>query len=240
MPFGLCQDYYLRLTCFICSIFNFTLFYKIRCVLSETPQKRVNTLEALTLSFLPPLYFFNHLYYTDVPALTTVLLMLYLSLKERHVLATFAAITSVAMRQTNIVWVGMVLGVCVLNYVVARAHPFMSGKTKNRCGIHNYTLNVSYSCICRQNLTNFLLTQDLITVTDVYLHRPDLIWTHFKAILMLFYGYISVIIGFLVFVWYNGSIVVGDKCAHQAAIHVPQVFMKLFFKSKPLPKIIFF
>lgn len=65
--------------------------------------------------------------------------------------------------------------------------------------------------------------QDLLTVTDVYLHRPDLIWTHLKAILMEFYGYVAVIFGFIVFLWYNGSIVIGDKCAHQAVIHVPQV-----------------
>lgn len=138
-PFGLCQDYFLRLTCFICSIFNFVLFYKIRSTVSDTQQKRVNTLEALTLSLLPPLYFFNHLYYTDVPALTAVLLMLYFALKERHTLGSLAAIASVALRQTNIVWVGMVLGVCVLNYVVARAHPFLSGKLKSR------SVNVSYN-----------------------------------------------------------------------------------------------
>lgn len=71
--------------------------------------------------------------------------------------------------------------------------------------------------------SDFIHFKDLLTVIDVYLHRPDLIWTHFKAILMLFYGYVAVIIGFLLFVWYNGSIVIGDKCAHKAAIHVPQV-----------------
>lgn len=138
-PFGMCQDYFLRLTCFICSIANFVLFYKIRRTVSEHQQKRINTLEALTLSLLPPLYFFNHVYYTDVPAMTTVLLMLYFALKDRHFLGSFAAIASVAMRQTNIVWVGMVLGVCVLNYVVARAHPFLKGRGSNV----GYTFKVS-------------------------------------------------------------------------------------------------
>uniref|UniRef100_A0A336LNB5 Dol-P-Glc:Glc(2)Man(9)GlcNAc(2)-PP-Dol alpha-1,2-glucosyltransferase n=1 Tax=Culicoides sonorensis TaxID=179676 RepID=A0A336LNB5_CULSO len=219
-PFGLCTDYFLRLTCFICSIFNFVLFYKIRCTVSEIEQKRVNTLEALTLSLLPPLYFFNHLYYTDVPALTTVLLMLCLALKERHFLGTFAAIASVAMRQTNIVWVGMVLGVSVLNYVVSRAHPFLSGKFKGRSGHISYTL------------------RDIFTVIDVYLHRPDLIWTHFKAIMMIFYGYISVIVGFLMFLWYNGSIVIGDKCAHQASVHIPQIFYFSLFLTIFAPSLI--
>lgn len=134
--------------------------------------------------------------------MTTVLLMLYCALKDRHCCGSMAAIASVAMRQTNIVWVGMVLGVCVLNYVVARAHPFLKMKTRT---------NIIYSF------------KDLVTVIDVYLHRPDLIWSHFKAILAEFYGYLAVISGFIVFLWYNGSIVIGDKCAHQAAIHIPQV-----------------
>ncbi|KAJ8941256.1 hypothetical protein NQ314_010454 [Rhamnusium bicolor] len=37
-------------------------------------------------------------------------------------------------------------------------------------------------------------------------------------------GYTAVLIAFLIFVVSNGSIVVGDKTAHEATIHIPQLF----------------
>ena len=45
----------------------------------------------------------------------------------------------------------------------------------------------------------------------------------FKLLLFKFYGYLLVIFGFIAFLIINGSIVVGDKSAHEAAVHVPQV-----------------
>ena len=45
----------------------------------------------------------------------------------------------------------------------------------------------------------------------------------FKLLLFKFYGYLLVIFGFIAFLVINGSIVVGDKSAHEAAVHVPQV-----------------
>lgn len=53
-----------------------------------------------------------------------------------------------------------------------------------------------------------------------------------KQIRLLFvylFGYILVILLFVAFVWVNGSIVVGDKSAHEAALHLPQVSFYFFF-----------
>lgn len=36
-------------------------------------------------------------------------------------------------------------------------------------------------------------------------------------------GFVLLFIGFIGFLVYNGSIVVGDKTAHEATIHIPQV-----------------
>lgn len=210
-PFHLCTDYFLRLTSFIASIINFILIYYIRLAVTEADNKRTAILEALTLSVLPPLYFFNHLYYTDVAALTTALLTLLCSLKGQHALGTIAGSASVAMRQTNVVWVALILGVNALNYIVARAHPFLKEKLKNKEGLIKYTWT------------------DLRTVIDVYLHRPDLIWTHLKEILAIFYGYLFVLVGFVAIIWHNGSFVVGDKSAHEAAVHVSQVILTVTF-----------
>lgn len=173
--------------------------------MSGTESKRVALLEALTLSLLPPLYFFGHLYYTDVPALTTALVTLLCSLKGQHALGALAGVISVVMRQTNIVWVGLIFGVNASNFIIARAHPFLKEKLRQKSGLVRYSWH------------------DLRTVIDVYLHRPDLIFTHAQEIIVLYYGYLSVLCGFVAFVWHNGSIVIGDKTAHEAAIHFSQV-----------------
>lgn len=54
----------------------------------------------------------------------------------------------------------------------------------------------------------------------------------------LIFSYANVIVAFLLFVHVNGSIVVGDKSAHEATIHVPQLFyFSLFCAFFTLPHI---
>lgn len=192
------------------------LLYDIRKFVGGS--SKVALLEALTLSLLPPLYFFGHLYYTDIPALTFVLLTLTASLKGKHVCGAMFGIASVAMRQTNILWVALVLGVNSLNFLISRAHPFLKDKARKNHQIYTW--------------------KDLMTVVNVYLTRPDLIWAHGKELIVEYYGYFSIIFGFMAFLWYNGSIVVGDKCAHEAALHVPQLFYFALFTLLFAPSIV--
>lgn len=56
-----------------------------------------------------------------------------------------------------------------------------------------------------------------------YLKRFYLIPKQFKLLAFYLFGYVSVILAFIGFVLWNGSIVVGDKSAHEAALHLPQV-----------------
>lgn len=44
-------------------------------------------------------------------------------------------------------------------------------------------------------------------------------------------SYLITIFAFVVFVYYNGSVVVGDKTAHVATIHIPQIFYFSLFVS---------
>lgn len=46
-------------------------------------------LEAVIISILPPMYFFAHLYYTDILSITTVLAMILLNIKHKHHSAAF-------------------------------------------------------------------------------------------------------------------------------------------------------
>lgn len=155
-------------------------------------------LETIALVTLPPLYFFAHIYYTDVPSITMILAMLLFSLLQCHKLSTIFAAFSVMMRQTNVVWVAGALGVHMVDKMMLRVYP------KMRRG------NATFS--------NFLFA------LRAHLKKPRLLLELIGGSIRDLYGYIAVVFGFIGFLVYNGSIVVGDKTAHEASIHIPQVF----------------
>lgn len=105
------------------------------------------------------------------------------------------------MRQTNIVWVGMFLGCTFMDKIISQTLPFIKGAEKRS----SYTFN------------------DIISVLGFYLKRFYLVPKQIRLLIVYLFGYILVIVAFISFVIWNGSIVVGDKSAHQAAIHLPQV-----------------
>jgi len=101
LPLQWCTPYALRLIPLLCSVLNVYLIHRIRAIIFAG-KKQVVALETIALSTLPPMYFFAHLYYTDVPSITAILLMLLASLDKSYWLsATFGGV-SVLMRQTNI------------------------------------------------------------------------------------------------------------------------------------------
>lgn len=118
----------------IASIANVYLIYIIRRVGLANRSPSYLLLESISLATLPPLYFFTHLYYTDVLSVTMVLTMVYFSLKGMHNWGGIAAFMAILMRQTNIVWVGMVLGNQVIKTAIDLCQA--DGKGSNRKGRH--------------------------------------------------------------------------------------------------------
>lgn len=62
-------------------------------------------LTAIAITLLPPLFFFNSLYYTDAGSLLFVLLTYLFATTDWHITASIFGLISVLFRQTNIVWV---------------------------------------------------------------------------------------------------------------------------------------
>ena len=87
-PLNLCSVLGLRLVSLAAATVNVVLFYKIRRRILGGVGGALAALEAFTLAALPPLYFFSHVYYTDMLSLTTVLLFYYYWLKEMHLQAS--------------------------------------------------------------------------------------------------------------------------------------------------------
>ncbi len=76
------------------------LMYRIRRLVS--PEDALRT--ALLFFFLPPMFVYGYLAYTDLPALTFLLAAVLATLKGRHGVAALALLASMAMRQNNVLW----------------------------------------------------------------------------------------------------------------------------------------
>lgn len=164
------------------------------------------------LALLPPLCLLAQLYYTDAAALAVLLLTLELVRARCPLSAAAAAVFSVLVRQTNVVWLAFCLARLMLNAAVA-THTRDSSR-------RHYSAGEGCSAVIFHLKTFF-----------VYFFRRTP-----PADLKVMLSLLSAMAGFVVFVAVNGSIVLGDKAAHEASIHIPQLFyFLLFYAAFSLP-----
>lgn len=99
----------------------------------------------------------------------------------------------------------MALGTTVIDKVVSQTLPFIKGNERYGRADHVYAF------------------RDIGAVLVFYCKRFYLISKQLKLLVSHLMGYVLVLCGFCAFVAWNGSIVVGDKEAHTASLHIPQV-----------------
>lgn len=168
----------------VCSVINFYLIYRIKSKLldEKNDEGRVNVLlDTLSLVTLPPLYFFSFVYYTDIPSITSILLTIYFSLNERYFLSSLNGFFSVIMRQTNIVWIAGILGAHIIDNMIRKIYP-------------------------KLKLEESTFSQFWFALKS-HFKQPRLIFELLLETFKKFYGYVLVVIAFLVFLYINGSIV---------------------------------
>ncbi|KAK9890024.1 hypothetical protein WA026_008831 [Henosepilachna vigintioctopunctata] len=198
---SLCSTYWLRFVSLITSTINVLLFYIfLKLNNKEVPWK--NVISAINLSILPPLYFFSHVYYTDVSSIMMTMLVLISAKKEWHYFVSIFGALAIIMRQTNVIWIAMLFG----DYILKELYLLSFEKTR-------YLKQIRIPLESIQTLI-----RKIVTDPGHILKKTD-----FQFVLDCS-SYLSVIFSFLLFVYLNGSIVVGDKTAHEATIHVPQLF----------------
>ncbi|KAK3932622.1 Dol-P-Glc:Glc(2)Man(9)GlcNAc(2)-PP-Dol alpha-1,2-glucosyltransferase [Frankliniella fusca] len=162
-------------------------------------------LTAVNMCLFPVLYFFNFLYYTDVMSTFLILFAYLLSLHERHALSAFTGFLAVCVRQTNIVWV---LFLSLLTFAdILKENAYINKKKFTVPVVRSYKyLEILWMNSCQVALVNSSAGKVLLMNMAKKLT-----------------GYFLVVVTFTVFVLWNGSIVVGDKQAHQASLHLTQV-----------------
>ena len=161
--------------------------------------------ESLAIATLPVLFFFTFLFYTDPGSVFFTLLTYYLHLRGCRWLSALAGAMAVLFRQTNVVWVGF----CVLEVISEEVAVFVQRhRLKNESTPKPTQLSFILHCV------RVLLLRAKLS---------DLLWFCVR-LLHLAAPHLLVCCGFVAFVLYNGSIVVGAKTDHQAALHFAQVY----------------
>ncbi|KAL0853151.1 hypothetical protein ABMA27_012911 [Loxostege sticticalis] len=224
-----CNIYNLRFVNVIGSCVNLLLFASILKYVYGSTNIAKTLLQALNLALLPPLFFFSHVYYTDTWSLTFLLVFSRLCFTNHSKLLTLIfGICSVLMRQTNVAWIAMVFGHKLLDIFIKSSRVFgnqnltkvklsknsLIGQDVDASKLKRYYSFGDFYVAVKYHLSTFFLTfLKFITFSDFCI--------------LATYG--TTLALFMSFVYVNGSIVVGDKKAHEASLHIPQLFYFLLF-----------
>ncbi|KAF7845496.1 dol-P-Glc:Glc(2)Man(9)GlcNAc(2)-PP-Dol alpha-1,2-glucosyltransferase isoform X1 [Senna tora] len=227
----------------ICSI----ILYNIITHLKPKLDDRKAMLHAVVLSLYPLHWFFAFLYYTDVASVTTVLSMYLACLKKNYWLSGLIGAFSVVIRQTNIIWVLFVA--CTSIIEIAMTHGKDSARTAetdvsiNKPGLAQVNNNSTLGLNLRKRKVVKAVDTVKSSFPSAHASSPssssglfDDIWAilftlrHMKwELLISFSPFLMVLVAFVLFVFWNGSIVLGAKEAHTVTPHFAQIlYFSLF------------
>ncbi|KAK0091929.1 hypothetical protein PV326_002500 [Microctonus aethiopoides] len=213
-PFKLCTTLFLRGVNLIGTFFNLYLIYEIMC--TTTWAQKLNKsknetwlLLAVTFSItlFPPLFFWHFLFYTDVISVNLVLLMFLLHQKQYYKNCAAAGALAVLVRQTNIIWVVLLIGERVITIIEDQTPQ-------------------SISALVSRGMYGSPIHAKLVWNNTVHHTRRGIgsFFIFIKEIIEKLKAEITVIVVFLIFIIWNRGIVIGDRNAHIATIHLPQLF----------------
>ncbi|KAI9558010.1 hypothetical protein GHT06_014763 [Daphnia sinensis] len=201
-----CETHHLRLTNVALSLSSFVVYVWLTKTIHQTSRECStwkSIASALNLAIFPPLFFFSFLYYTDVAAAFLVFLMYGLHLRGYNIFAAIAGVAAVTVRQTSIVWVILVAVGC---FDLGLQQLLLKTKERKRNAISSWHQVQMIS----KNFFHLAPASRKIQVIS--------------QLVMKLLPYIIVGLIFVAFVVLNDGLVVGDRAAHQATIHVPQLF----------------
>jgi len=219
----LCSVGHLRAVNLLMAVINAVLLHSLTSHVHGAKEHYSEVLgiwSSFNMSLLPVLYMFSFLYYTDPVSVCMVLLTYCLHLSGQDWLAGFAGVLAVLARQTNIVWV-FLAGAETAGYLVISEVRLHQARTKNPPTI---SLTMAGQ-----------LWELWVGLADLARH-PWRVMRILGLVVLSCGGYIIVGVGFLLFVHLNQGIVVGDRSAHTATLHLPQLgYFAAFFTSMTLP-----
>ncbi|KAH0953389.1 hypothetical protein HN011_004929 [Eciton burchellii] len=213
-PFNLCSITYLRSINLFGTFLNLYLVYNIIKDKCKSETDRWNNWLMLTLAYniilFPPLYFWCFFYYTDVVSVNIVLLMLLLHQRKQVKMTAFAGLVGIVVRQTNIIWLGFFAIEHALDIFNRRIAQSASPRVLST-PLHLRLIWKQMTCEASKGLLSFV--KFVAQICNSLL------------------PYVTVCLLFIAFVVWNEGIVIGDRTAHVATIHVCQIFYFSAFVS---------
>ncbi|KAK0233267.1 glucosyltransferase [Armillaria fumosa] len=159
------------------------------------------TLESLVLASFPIAWFFGFLYYTEIPSLFSVVLTAVAAAEGRHWLAALLGLISCTFRQTNIIWV---------------IYAFASSQLMDM-RFRRPTAGSSQASKLYDPPASAAVPSDLIQILK---SAPAVL----PELLRSFVPYMFLLGLCVIFVMWNGGIVLGDKSNHVPVVHIPQMY----------------
>ncbi|MBA0713455.1 hypothetical protein Golax_012489 [Gossypium laxum] len=221
----------------LCSIIVYEIITHLRPALDD----RKATLFAAVLALYPLHWFFTFLYYTDVASLTAVLAMYLACLKKKYLFSALLGAMAVVIRQTNIIWMLFVACSGVIDITMAHQKDSVevdnskaSNKGTNLSAL-NTSVNVSSNLKRRKSRGNSKANQHIFyppnassaSPTLGLLHEIQAIvlssWRIKWELLVSFSPFFFVLLAFVAFLLWNGSVVLGAKEAHAVSPHFAQI-----------------
>eukprot|EP00256_Glycine_max_P063614 XP_014633454.1 dol-P-Glc:Glc(2)Man(9)GlcNAc(2)-PP-Dol alpha-1,2-glucosyltransferase isoform X2 [Glycine max] len=219
----------------VCSV----ILYDIVTHLNPTLNDRKAMLHAVVLSLYPLHWFFTFLYYTDVASVTAVLAMYLASLKKHYWFSALIGAFAVIIRQTNIIWVVFVACSGIINISVTHA------KHHTKTAESDVSIQHGLAYATGTNTEGFnLRRRRIVKSRDTVEHSSSsshasssfssgfaheiwsillTLWYMKWKLLISFSPYLMVVVAFLLFVYWNGSVVLGAKEAHAVTPHFAQM-----------------
>ncbi|XP_031849311.1 alpha-1,2-glucosyltransferase Alg10 [Nomia melanderi] len=215
-PLNICTIFYMRCINLLGTFANFYLAYNIIkhiAIIRETKRwdNWKNLMVASNVMLFPPLFFWHFLYYTDVVSVNAVLLMLLLHLRKKFIMAAVIGLSSIIIRQTNIVWVAFVALELFLNLLDPKEHDKSMLSQECNSFVH---LRLLWKKVMEEASRGWAAFSKFIS-----------------EIIIRLLPYATVCVTFLGFIFWNKGIVVGDRTAHVPTIHIPQLFYFSAFVS---------
>lgn len=205
-----CSLYHLRS---VNLLFAFGNLYLCNAILNKLNFGQKNfgfwhsAFNALTLSQFPLLYFFTFLYYTDAGSTFAILLSYLLALHGSHFLAAVIGAFAILFRQTNVIWITFFASLALTETI----ERFAARELRK---VDRYSWKY-LKAMLRSSL-------DLVTF-----RTSDSLQFVFEVITSCG-GYVLVGAGFVTFVVWNKGVALGDRKAHEASVHLPQL---LYFSA---------
>ncbi|KAM5173094.1 dol-P-Glc:Glc(2)Man(9)GlcNAc(2)-PP-Dol alpha-1,2-glucosyltransferase isoform 2-T2 [Mantella aurantiaca] len=197
-----CSSGMLRFINLLFSLGNLYMFYLILNKLHTRVSVMKRILFAFTLYAFPTLYFFTFLYYTDAGSTFFVLFTYVMCLYGNHKSAALLGLCAFSFRQTNIIWIVFCAGHLIAEKVTEAWRTRQKKDDKASC-------KGAFS---------------EVTAAVKFLIHYCLYPRNIATLLRLTWPYVTLVLGFLVFIVLNGGIVVGDKSNHEACLNFPQLF----------------